>query len=282
MTFGDTVQFTLFTNDPALAARADRAGVDRIGLDLERIGKAQRQPGRKSWVSDHRLEQLHSVGEAVKHGRLFVRTNPMHEGLPEEVSRCLTMGARVLMLPMFTTVAEAARFVELVDGRAEVSLLVETPAAGIRIRELVKLEGVSEIHVGLNDMSLGLGLASHFEVLVSDFLTNIARVVVDAGLPFGFGGVGRLGDSSLPIPPDLVYAQYPRLRATRALISRVFVTPDQARLDLQDEVRITRQRLTFWARQPEDELQRATVALMTAVSSLIVAQEKAGGQRSRA
>jgi len=265
MTFGDGIQLTLFTNDPDLAARADAAGVDRIGLDLERLGKDERQRGHPGWISDHRLDQLSSIRDRLSSARLFARTNPIHDGSRVEIEQCLALGAKVLMLPMFTTAREAGRFVDMVAGRADVSLLVETPAAGVRIHDLVALPGVGEIHVGLNDMHLAMGLASHFEVLVSGFLDAIARVVVDAGIPFGFGGVGRLHDSGLPIPADLVYAQYPRLRASRALVSRVFVGPDAGAVHLPTEVALTRQRLTYWARQSAADLDRAREALREAV-----------------
>ena len=33
-------RFTLITNDPALAGRADAAGVDVIGVDIERLNKS--------------------------------------------------------------------------------------------------------------------------------------------------------------------------------------------------------------------------------------------------
>ena len=39
---------------------------------------------------------------------------------------------------------------------------------------------------------------------------------------FGFGGIGRLDDESLPVPADLVYAQYAFHGARSALVSRVF------------------------------------------------------------
>ena len=45
MSVGDDVVLTLWTNDPALARRADDAGIDRVGIDLDRLGKAERQQG---------------------------------------------------------------------------------------------------------------------------------------------------------------------------------------------------------------------------------------------
>ena len=47
---------SLITDDVDLAAEAERAGIDRIMIDLEREGKAQRQAGRNLFQSSHRLE----------------------------------------------------------------------------------------------------------------------------------------------------------------------------------------------------------------------------------
>src|SRR5687767_15022322 len=63
---------TLWTNDPAVARRADAAGVDRIGLDLETYGKAERQPKTLStWISTHHENQLPALREVVRSGKLF-------------------------------------------------------------------------------------------------------------------------------------------------------------------------------------------------------------------
>ncbi len=58
MSYGDNFILTLFTNDVELARRADEAGINRIGLDLERIGKAERQQHLKTWISDHEEHEL--------------------------------------------------------------------------------------------------------------------------------------------------------------------------------------------------------------------------------
>ena len=63
-------------------------------------------------------------------------------------------------------------------------------------------------------------------------------------MPLGIGGIGRLADAGLPVAPDLVYAQYPRLGATAALVSRSFLAGP---CDLALEVRRSRERLAWWA-----------------------------------
>ena len=232
MSYGSDFVLTLFTNDVELARRADEAGIDRIGLDLERNGKAERQGHLNTWISDHQEQQLLPLRQTLRNAKLFVRTNPVHAGLKEEIDWLLEAGAEVLMLPMFKTVQEAATFIDFVGGRAEVSLLIETAAAAVRIGEIVQLEGIDEIHIGLNDLYLSLELKSHFELLRFEFMSMLSEAVNEVGIPFGFGGVARAKDERLPIPSDLVYAQYLRLGADRALVSRAFVLPDYTKLDL--------------------------------------------------
>jgi len=190
----------------------------------------------------------------LKSAQLFARTNPIHTGSKDEIHSLIQNGVQVLMLPWFKTVDEVARFVSWIDGRAQVSLLIETAAAAVRVREIVKLPGIHEIHIGLNDLYLNIGLKNHFELLTSDLLELLSDVVRGANLPFGFGGIGRAGDKNLPIPPGLVYSQYVRLHADRALVSRMFYLPNYLDLDLTAEVRRFREEMNQWSTSAPSEL----------------------------
>jgi hypothetical protein len=66
---------TLWTNDAERAGWADRAGVERIGLDLESFGKAERQRGLGTWLSGHGIEDLPRVRDALAR-RAFDRADP--------------------------------------------------------------------------------------------------------------------------------------------------------------------------------------------------------------
>lgn len=263
MSYGNDFVLTLFTNNPELARAGNAAGIDRIGLDLERIGKEHRQDTKKAWISDHKIHELEAVRDQLTQSVLFARTNPIYTGSRDEINCLIDQGVTVLMLPMFRTVKEAATFIELIDGRAFVSLLVETASAAVRLHEIVKLSGIGEIHFGLNDMYLDMKLANHFEVLTSGFLDRLTDIVNAAGVPYGFAGIGRPNDSRLPIPSDLIYAQYPRLGATRALVARVFYTPDFLTLDLTHEVSAARARLDHWHQAGADQ-QAAALTLLSA------------------
>ncbi len=248
----DDFVLTLWTADSALARRADAAGVQRIGVDLERIGKAERQSGLGTWISPHTENDLARVGAALDRARLFVRVNPLHEGTPREIEAVLAAGARVVMLPMVADAREAARFAELLGGRAVAILLVERAEALERLPEIVAVEGIDEIHIGLNDLALSLRLPNRWLVLAGDLAAEAGACVRGAGLRFGLGGIGRVGQPGLPVPADLVYAEYVRTGATAALLSRSFTNGHGN--DIAREVRRARERLGEWYAGSEEEL----------------------------
>lgn len=261
MSYGDQFVFTLFTNDPLQAASADAAGIDRIGVDIECLGKGQRLEDPNNWISGHTLDDAPRIDACLKRAALFARCNPIHPGSADEIESLLGSGVAVLMLPYFKSATEAEKFIRLVDGRATTVLLVETAEAAAAMPDLCRMDGVKEIHIGLNDMRRSLGWPSHFHVLASDFLERLCEPVLQAGLRLGVGGVGRTGDNNPPIPTDLVIAQLPRLGATASLISREFFS-GAAPLDLSYEMGALRRFLDTCAAQPKNWLdaQRAILA----------------------
>ena len=245
--FGNRFRLTLITGDAAVADIADRAGVDRIGVDLERLGKAARQVGHDTFISPHTWEDLGAIRQAVRKAELLVRLNPLNPGTAFEVEAALGLGAEVLMLPYFRTPAEVETFVRIVRGRAAVHPLIETAPALVRVREIAAVRGVDEVMIGLNDLRLQLGVASHFEVLASPLTDVVAHEIRRAGLPLAIGGVAPPGLAGLPVDPDLVLAQYPRLDATGAWLARSFVRAVGAGADFARGVVELRDRLTHWA-----------------------------------
>jgi hypothetical protein len=170
------------------------------------------------------------------------------------------------MLPYFEDPRQAAAFLDIVAGRAHAILLIETAAAAARIREIVALPGLSEIMVGLNDLHRSLGLSHPLEVLTTDHILSVSRHTRDAGLRFGLGGLGRACDDTLPVPADLVYAQYPRLGATAAWLARCFYD-GLATHQIPEAVRKLRERLAWWSSQPAHVLEAQRTALTEALYS---------------
>lgn len=222
----DTLKLMYITNDPAVAEIAENAGVQRIFVDMEYIGKAARQGGMDTVQSHHTIEDVKNIRARLQKAELLVRCNPIHDktaeylSSQEEIDEIVASGADVIMLPYYKSVQEVEEFVRLVGGRAKTMPLVETPEAVECIDEVLKLEGVDEIFVGLNDLSLGYGKKFMFELLTDGTVETLCEKFKEAGISYGFGGIAALGKGALPA--EKVIAEHYRLGSTRAILSRSF------------------------------------------------------------
>lgn len=221
------------TNDPAFARRCDALDGMRLWVDLERLGKAERQAGRNTFISTHTLDDVGRVKAVLRRSRLMVRVNPLNPGSADEVAAVLAQGADLLMLPMFTEAWELQAFCAIVAGRAPVVALLETSGAFETLPEWLTTPGLEEVYVGLNDLHLTLGQRFMFEPLAMGMLDGVARLVRARGLRFGFGGVARLNEGLLPGRD--VLAEHQRLGSRAVILSRTFHRSDSAG-HFEDEV----------------------------------------------
>ena len=191
------------TNDPAVAKIAEASGVDRIFIDMEYVGKSDRQGGMDTVQSHHTPEDIARIKAAVSKAKLMVRVNPIHDATAdygsskEEIDAAIEAGADILMLPYFKTPEEVAEFIRLVDGRAITLPLVETPEAAERIDEILSVEGIDEIFVGLNDLSLGYGMSFMFQLLADGTVERLCGKFREKGIPYGFGGIAAIGQGTM-------------------------------------------------------------------------------------
>lgn len=235
------IKFILITNDPHLAAHAEDCGVSRIFVDLEKNGKKERQGHLDTLISSHAMSDVAAIKSVLSFSELLVRVNPLHEGSQQEVDEAIESGADLLMLPMFRSADEVQLFVEMVKGRAGVIPLLETYDAAESIEALVKIPGISEIYIGLNDLHLDMKLRFMFEPLANGLVDQLVRVIADAGIPFGFGGIARVGEGV--IPGELVLAEHLRLGSSSVILSRTFhrksdgLQEFEANLNLKDEIK---------------------------------------------
>lgn len=214
------------TNDAEFARRCDALEGLRLFVDLERIGKAQRQAGRNTFISIHEVDDVARIRDSLRRSRLMVRVNPLHEGSPAEVDAVLARGADLLMLPMFSTAAELARFAALVAGRAPIVPLLETAAALDCLDEWIVTPGLGEIYVGLNDLHISLGCRFMFEPLADGLVDRVAAAAKRQGLPFGFGGIARMSEGF--VCGRDVLAEHLRLGSSSVILSRTFNRPEDA------------------------------------------------------
>ena len=214
------------TNRPEVAGIAEQSGVDRIFVDMEYIGKAERQ-GRMDTVQNHHtIEDVHAVRRAVSRADLLVRINPIHDAsqdwtsTEEEIEAVIAGGADIIMLPYFKTAAEVRRFLSCVDGRTRTMLLLETPQAVDELDSILRLPGIDEIHIGLNDLSIGYGKKFMFELLTDGTVDYLCRRLEIEGVFYGFGGIASLGRGL--VPAEMIVREHYRVGSHMAILSRSF------------------------------------------------------------
>lgn len=221
------------TNRPEIARIAETAGTDRIFVDMEFIGKDERQKGLDTVKSHHTAEDVAVIKAVVETAEVLVRVNPIHEALPdypasaEEIDAVIEAGADIVMLPFFKTVREVRTFLQMVDGRAGTMLLLETPEAVDCLDEILELPGIDEIHIGLNDLSLGYGRKFMFELLADGTVEQLCFKIRQKGIPYGFGGIAAPGNGMLP--SEYIIREHYRLGSGCVILSRSFCDAQKVR-----------------------------------------------------
>jgi hypothetical protein len=218
--FAPMLDLLQITNDVAFARRCDALEGMRLFVDLERLGKAERQAGRDTFISQHTIPDIARIREAARRSRLMVRVNPLNPGSADEIEAVLSEGPDLLMLPMFSRASQVREFSQLVAGRVPFTTLLETASALDSLDEWVDTPGLEEVYVGLNDLHLSLGHRFMFESLAQGLLDDVAAKVRGAGLRFGFGGIARLDEGLLPGRD--VLAEHLRLGSRAVILSRTF------------------------------------------------------------
>ena len=219
------------TNEPEIAQIVESAGVDRIFVDMEYIGKDARQGGMDTVQCHHTVEDVAKIKHSVTKADVMVRVNPIHEATldysssKDEIESVIKAGADVIMLPYFKTVEEVRTFVELVGGRAITLPLLETPEAVEIVDQILELPGVDEIFIGLNDLSLGYNKKFMFEILADGTVERLCLKFRQKGISYGFGGIASL-DGGL-VPGKYVVKEHYRLGSSCVILSRSFYPFDQ-------------------------------------------------------
>lgn len=277
------MKFMLITNDPQVAQYSESCGVDRIFVDMEVLGKDERQGHLDTHKAAHTIDDVRTIRSSVSTAEVMVRVNPLHSGTQNEVDAAIDAGADRLMLPMFKRVDDVGAFAEAVRGRVPVTLLAETPSSLTSLPAWVGLLGAEDqVHFGLNDMSLAMGLSFLFEPLVARMFDHSAAVLAERGIEFGVGGVARVGHGMLPA--ECVLGEHARLGSSWAILSRAMhgqardLDELRATLDLEIEIASLRRVVSTWKVASDDELEENHARLTQSVFA--ITGQTNGGSRA--
>lgn len=212
------------TNDPKVALIAEKYGVDRVWIDLETLGKEERQKNMNTVKSKHKISDIVKIAPLLTKAEMLVRVNPINPDSEREINEVIAAGADMIMLPMWKTAEDVSKFLGFVNKRVKTTLLLETKEAAECVDEILALGGFDEIHIGLNDLHLAYGMDFMFELLADGTVEKLCKKFANKGLPYGFGGIAKIGEGTLPA--DAIVREHYRLGSTRAILSRSFCNTD--------------------------------------------------------
>ncbi len=212
------------TNRPEVALIADKYGVDRVWVDLEVLGKDLRQKNLDTVKSKHSISDITRIKPLLTKSEMLVRVNSWYYGSIKEIDDVVKAGADIIMLPFWKTPDEVNKFINAVNGRCKTTLLLETKEAVNCIDQVLENGGFDEIHIGLNDLHLSYGMSFMFELLTNGTVENLCNKIKKYEIPYGFGGIARLGCGELPA--EKVIVEHYRLGSSRAILSRSFFNSD--------------------------------------------------------
>jgi citrate lyase beta subunit len=188
-------------------------------------------------ISSHSTSCLERLAGVVPPGRRFARTNAFSKQIAKELDLLVEFQAAAVMQPMARSSDEVATYAELLAGRARHIALIEHIDAVRSIESIAALGVVDELHIGLNDLALSMKVEDRFSLLNSSEVRRVSDCARDAGIPLGFAGIARIGDTTVPTRPELVYQAMAENGAVWTVLSRSFVDRSS---DLAEDVRAAR------------------------------------------
>jgi len=227
-----SLKLMYITNNLDIALIAQKYGVERVWIDLETLGKEERQKGLDAVKSHHTVDDIRKIKPHLTTSEMLVRVNHWFGGSEEEIEDVISAGADMIMLPYWKTAKEVRKFTEAVHGRCQTTLLLETKEAVECIDEVLAMGGFNEIHIGLNDLHLSYGLDFMFELLTNGTVEMLCKKFKAAKIPYGFGGIAKIGDGE--VPAEKIILEHYRLGSTRAILSRTFC--DNAKIVRLEEI----------------------------------------------
>lgn len=214
------LKLMFITNSVDIAKLAQDSGVDRIWVDMEWIGKDERQKGLNTVKSHHTIEDIRNLRPIINKSELMVRINPIYDGSKKEIEEVINAGADLIMLPMFKTIEEVKFFLKCVNKKAKTMLLIETIEATKILDELIRIDDIDEYHIGLNDLSLAMKKPFMFDLIRDGVVDSIVSVLKKSGKPYGFGGIARIGKGM--VKSEFIIREHYRLKSKLAILSRSF------------------------------------------------------------
>lgn len=213
--------YIAITNDINYALILQDCGIQQIMVDAENIGKMERQSGKGAVINFHNIEDVAIIKKKITKSKVICRINGYHEDINSEIESAINCGVDILMLPMILDINHFKKMVVFIDGRVPILPLIETSYSIFKLKEIIDLSKPDQIHFGLNDLHISLGMKNLFEVLISPLFASAVSYAAERVNLVGVGGVGN-PFLLQKISPELLINEHKILGSSSVILSRSF------------------------------------------------------------
>jgi hypothetical protein len=213
-----TIELVLFENDFNTIQGHIDSGITSFIVDLEFVGKNMRQLGFDTEIRPGTIDDLRKIS-SIPNIKVWSRINQYNDYTPSEVESVIASGAQIILLPMVTTLDEVVSFIELVNNRSEVAIMIETKEGAALAADLRDIP-IDYVFFGLNDFAISRGSGSIFNALADGSVEQVRQGMPD--FRFGFGGLTDLR-RGFPIPSSYLLEEMSRLRCNFTFLRRSFM-----------------------------------------------------------
>ena len=228
--------YIAITNNFKLAEQLDRAGVQQIMVDLENIGKSDRQKSTNAVINYHQVSDIVRIKSHVNKAKIICRINGFYAGTFNEIDSAIEAGADSIMIPMIRNLNDFTAIVEYVGERVKILPLIETPYSLLKIDEILSICKPEQIHFGLNDLSIGFGLSNIFEIFLSKPFKDIVLSCAEKLDIVGVGGVGNM-HHKYTISPEYILNEHKLMGSNCVILSRAFFSKDMDDYFIKDSIK---------------------------------------------
>ena len=213
--------YIAITNSPEEAKVLDACGVPQIMVDIEIIGKVERQKGKNTIISDHQVEDVKVLKALNLNAQIICRINPYYEGIRSEIDHAIEYGADIIMVPMITNFSQFEEMCKMINRRCAILPLIETPYSLLKLGDIIEAGSIKQIHFGLNDLFLALGMINLFEVMLSPVFAEIVKWTSERVPLVGVGGIGDPNKAN-KVDPLYLLDQHKSINSKSVILSRSF------------------------------------------------------------
>ena len=214
---GHPLELILFENDVENARQMIRAGISSFLVDIEVLGKNFRQLGFDTEIRPGTWEQLKAIS-TIEKAKTWCRINRFGRHTANEIEMAIGSGARVVLLPMVTRLAEVESVLDMIGKRCQTGIMIETQEALLLAPQINQLP-VDYAFFGLIDFAISRGGGSIFNALCDGSVAT-ARTGLSS-IRFGVGGLTDVHRGH-PIPSIRLLQEFHRLGCNFTFLRRSF------------------------------------------------------------